>query len=147
MNNLTKTIAGVALAGVAVFGLSACATNSTPEPTAPSESSNVIEPTVEPTVGGDVVITPVTVNLVDINNTTQTLMVGQTLNLNVADEDPSVWSGVSSDPEVAKAVEGSKDATATFNPGVEGVKAGKATVTFTNSFTKEVITFEVNVSV
>lgn len=148
MNKVTKTIAGLAIAGVAVAGLAACS-NPTPTPTQ-SASSNTVSPDVNPTpvetpIGGDI-IAPVSVNLADINGSTQNLVVGQVLNLNVADQDPSVWSGVSSDTTVATVTEGKIDGTATMNPGVTGVKAGTSTVTFTNSFTKEVVTFTVTVA-
>lgn len=143
MNKVTKTLAGAAIASVAMFGLAACSSSPAPAPTTPVAPA---ESTPSESASDMTVIAPVTVNLTEINNTTQTLKVGQVLNLNVPDEDPSVWSGVSSAPEVAVVSEGSKTADVTMNPGVEAATEGRSTVTFTNSFTQEVITFEVIVT-
>ena len=146
MNKLTKTIAGLAVAGVAVAGLAACTSTPAPEP-APTVAP-MPEPTQEP-IGGDIV-SPVSVNLLELNGTVQDIVVGQSINLLVADEDPSVWSGVSSDTAVATVSEGVKqddaNGVAGMNPGVQGIAVGKATITFTNSFTGEEVKFEVMVS-
>lgn len=146
INKVTKTVAIAALAGVGMFGLAACS-NSTPVP--PTTQAATITPESTPSESasaGVTVIAPVTVNLAEINNTSQSLKVGEVLNLNVADEDPSVWSGVSSEPTVAEVTEGSNTGTVRMNPGVTAVKEGTSTVTFTNSFSKEVVTFTVVVS-
>lgn len=143
INKVTKTIAGVAIAGVAMFGLAACSNEPAPAPTATIPAENV--PAETPSDSMEV-MAPVTVNLTEINDTTQTLKVGQVLNLNVADEDPSVWSGVSSEPMVAIVTEGSAVDGVVMNPGVQAGEEGRSTVTFTNSFTQEVVTFEVIVS-
>lgn len=149
INKVTKTVAIAALAGVGMFGLSACS-NSTPVPPINQESTIVPEtPVSTPSSSasaGVQVIAPITVNMTEINNTTQSLKVGEVLNLNVADQDPSVWSGVSSDPASATVTEGSDSNGVRMNPGVTGTKEGTSTVTFTNSFSKEVVTFTVVVT-
>lgn len=142
LNKLTKTIAGLAVAGVAVAGLAAC---SSPAP-APTPAPTVEPAPTEAPIGGDIVA-PVSVNLLELNGTVQTVVVGQAINLLVTDEDPAVWSGVSSDTAVATVSEGVKqddaNGVAGMNPGVQAVKTGKATITFTNSFTGEEVKFDV----
>ena len=152
INKVTKTAAIAALAGVAIFGLSACAADTKSDTSSPSASSSAVTPNssdeASPSstpIGGNIVA-PVVVDITSLNGTTQNIIAGQVLDINVTDEDPSVWSGVSSDPTVASVTEGSKTDMVTTNPGVNGVKAGNATVTFTNSFTKEVVTFTVVVA-
>lgn len=151
INKVTKVAAIVALAGVSIAGLSACAAEKKADTATASASSSAVTPsnsdTAAPTTTpGVTVVAPVVTSMTALNGTTQTIVVGQSIDINVTDEDPSVWSGVSSDPTVATVSEGSKTATVTTNPGVSGVKAGTATVTFTNSFTKEVVTFTVTVA-
>ncbi len=95
--------------------LAACGGTSSPSP-APSGS---------PT-GGEV-IGPV---ILDAQNTSATVTVGRFVVFNV--DDPETWE-ISADPEgVVKVQKGYNDGSATFNPGAEALKPGKATVTLTN---------------
>ena len=68
--------------------------------------------------------------ILDAQNTSATVTVGRMVVFNV--DNPETWE-ISADPEgVVKVQKGYNDGSATFNPGAEALKAGKATVTLTN---------------
>jgi hypothetical protein len=100
--------------------LAACGGTSSPSPASPSPAASG-----SPT-GGELV-GPV---ILDAQNTSATVTVGRMVVFNV--DNPETWE-ISADPEgVVKVQKGYNDGSATFNPGAEALKPGKATVTLTN---------------
>lgn len=144
-NKITRIAAITAIAGVAVFGLSACATS---DEASEGSSTVVVEPTTEPSVIGGDVLAPVTEAVADLaTKGTVDVPVGAVLNINVPDADTSVWSATSSDPAVATFTAGvaGTNGSATTNPGFTAAKVGTTKVTLTNSATGEVVNFTINV--
>lgn len=143
-NKITRIAAITALAGVAVFGLSACATSDE----AAEDSTVVVQPTTDPSVIGGDVLAPVTEAVADLaTKGTVDVPVGAVLNINVPDADTSVWSATSSDPAVATFTAGvaGTNGSATTNPGFTAEMVGTTKVTLTNSATGETVNFTINV--
>ena len=68
--------------------------------------------------------------ILDAQNTSATVTVGRMVVFNV--DNPETWE-ISAEPDgVVKVQKGYNDGSATFNPGAEAVKPGKATVTLSN---------------
>jgi hypothetical protein len=112
-----RRLAVLLLAGLFLAG---CGGTTSPTPVPPSAA-----PSGSP-AGGELV-GPV---ILDPQNTSATVTVGRMVVFNV--DDPETWE-VSADPEgVVEVQEGRNDGSATFNPGAEALKPGKATVTLTN---------------
>ena len=84
-------------------------------------------PSPAPSAAGGELVGPV---ILDAQNTSATVAVGRMVVFNV--DNPETWE-ISADPEgVVKVQKGYNDGSATFNPGAEALKPGKATVTLTN---------------
>lgn len=83
--------------------------------------------------GGEPVITPVTVEVGDLQGTTVELVVGQTLDIDTGDLAVDSYSGSVDDAAVAEFVAGREDGSATFNPGVEALAVGSTGVVLSNS--------------
>lgn len=142
MIKLTKIAALGAVAAIAVAGLTACSTASTPEPTTPA----VVEPTVDPTpIGGDIV-SPVSLSPAELKGTTQNVVVGQVVNVTV--DDPTVWTASVADSTIASVSQGVAETAsqAGMNPGFTALKMGTTEATLTNTATGEVITFTIVVA-
>jgi len=100
--------------------LAACGGTPSPSPAAASAASSG-------TPAGAGVIGPV---ILDAQTTSATVAVGRFVVFNV--DDPTTWE-ISADPEgVVKVQKGYTDGSATFNPGAEALKPGRATVTLMN---------------
>ena len=89
--------------------------------------SGTSSPSPAPSPTGAEMVGPV---ILDAQNTSATVTVGRFVVFNV--DDPETWE-ISAEPEgVVKVQKGYNDGSATFNPGAEALKPGKATVTLTN---------------
>ena len=107
-----RRLAVLLLAGIF---LAACGGTPSPSPA----------PSVSP--AGGQIVGPV---ILDAQTTSATVTVGRMVVFNV--DNPETWE-ISADPEgVVKVQKGYNDGSATFNPGAEALKPGKATVTLTN---------------
>ncbi len=92
------------------------------------------------------VIAPVTRDVGDLQGETVELAVGQVLNIDTGDLAVDSYSGVVSDPSVARFTAGREEGGTTYNPGVEGLAEGTTKVVLSNedggiqdvSFTVEV---------
>jgi len=78
------------------------------------------------------VIAPVTRDVGDLQGETVELEVGQVLNIDTGDLAVDSYSGEVADPSVAKFTAGREEGGATYNPGVEGLAAGKTQVVLSN---------------
>ena len=78
------------------------------------------------------VIAPVTRDAGDLEGATVELVVGQVLNIDTGDLAVDSYSGVVSDPSVAKFIAGREEGGATYNPGVEGLAEGTTKVVLSN---------------
>ena len=132
-NKLIKAGAIVALAGAAVFSLSACSTaTSTPES---------IETTEE---AGSTVIAPVIVDVADLDGTTVDVQEGNFIDVNVPKDSEALWTAKIADDMVLSFTPGGTDGSAVFNPGFEALGVGTTEVTMTDGMTT--VTFTVNVT-
>ena len=127
-STLIKLTAITALAAAATFGLSACASS------ANSDSSSTTQQ-----------IGPVVVDAAQLEGTTDSVTVGQVLDINTGDVDPAHFTGKVADDKIAEFTAGGVDGSATFNPGVTGLAMGTTTVKLTNAMTNEVISFTITV--
>jgi hypothetical protein len=132
-NKIIKAGAIVALAGAAVFSLSACSTaTSTPE------SSETTEET------GSTVIAPVIVDVADLDGATVDVQEGNFIDVLVPADSEALWTAKIADSMVVSFAPGGTDGNAVFNPGFEALAAGKTEVTMTDGMTTA--TFTVNVT-
>jgi hypothetical protein len=132
-NKIIKAGAIVALAGAAVFSLSACSTaTSTPE------SSETTEET------GSTVIAPVIVDVADLDGATVDVQEGNFIDVLVPADSEALWTAKIADSMVVSFAPGGTDGSAVFNPGFEALAAGKTEVTMTDGMTTA--TFTVNVT-
>jgi len=112
-----RRLAVLLMAGVFLVG---CGTTPTPSPATPSPV-----PSDSPASGE--IVGPV---ILDADHTSGTVTVGRMVVFNV--DNPETWA-ISADPEgLVRVQKGSDDGSATFNPGAEALKPGKATITLTN---------------
>lgn len=97
-------------------------------------------------IGGEI-IAPVTMSVNELQGEEIDLLVGQVLNINTDSLDVDSYTGQSSDTEVAEFVEGRKDDSAEFNPGVTAVSPGRAEITMVNAQAGiQPLSFTVNVT-
>ena len=93
----------------------------------PSPSATPVSAASSGAPAGAGVIGPV---ILDAQTTSATVAVSRLVVFNV--DDPTTWE-ISANPEgVVKVQKGYTDGSATFNPGAEALKPGKATVTLAN---------------
>lgn len=128
MSNFTRILATVAVASIAVVGLSAC---STP---APNDNKGIINP----------VIAPVTVEdpHMLLGKTTE-LKVNQVLNIKT--ETPTDWTGAVEKANVAMFLPGSNASGVVNNFGFVGLGEGETWVSIQNVKTGEPLQFQVKV--
>lgn len=132
-NKLIKAGAIVALAGAAVFSLSACSTaSSTPESSETTEES------------GSTVIAPVIVDVADLDGTTVDVQEGNFIDVNVPMDSEALWTAKIADDMILSFTAGGTDGSAVFNPGFEALGVGTTEVTMTDGTTT--VTFTVNVT-
>jgi hypothetical protein len=132
-NKLIKAGAIVALAGAAVFSLSACSTaSSTPESSETTEES------------GSTVIAPVIVDVADLDGTTVDVQEGNFIDVNVPKDSEALWTAKIADDMILSFTAGGTDGSAVFNPGFEALGVGTTEVTMTDGTTT--VTFTVNVT-
>jgi hypothetical protein len=132
-NKLIKAGAIVALAGAAVFSLSACSTaSSTPESSETTEES------------GSTVIAPVIVDVADLDGTTIDVQEGNFIDVNVPKDSEALWTAKIADDMILSFTAGGTDGSAVFNPGFEALGVGTTEVTMTDGTTT--VTFTVNVT-
>lgn len=127
MNKIAKTLVGLTVASVAVFGLSAC--------TAEEKQEEIINP----------IPAPVSVDLASYDGNTIEAQVGSAVILQVANGTEADWEGKSSDEKVATFVKGIFTDNVVAIPSITPVAEGKATVTVTNTVTGEEKTLKVEV--
>lgn len=132
-NKLIKAGAIVALAGAAVFSLSACSTaSSTPESSETTEES------------GSTVIAPVVVDVADLDGTTVDVQEGNFIDVNVPMDSEALWTATIADDMILSFTAGGTDGSAVFNPGFEALGVGTTEVTMTDGMST--VTFTVNVT-
>ena len=113
---LRKVAVVAAIASVATFGLSACATPA-PEPTQSS-------------IGGDIVA-PIEINYQDIDGQTIELVVGQVVNINYGGINDGEIEVAISDKKVVEYSAASYENDTQFSAGLMALSGGESTVTFT----------------
>jgi hypothetical protein len=113
---LRKVAVVAAIASVATFGLSACATPA-PEPTQSS-------------IGGDIVA-PIEINYQDIDGQTLSLVVGQVVNINYGGINDGEIEVSISDKKVVEYSAASYENDTQFSAGLLALSGGESTVTFT----------------
>ncbi|MEY4533182.1 MAG: hypothetical protein RI926_951 [Actinomycetota bacterium] len=113
---LRKAAAVAAIATIATFGLSACATPA-PEPTQSS-------------IGGDIVA-PIDINYQDIDGQTISLVVGQVVNINYGGINDGEIEVAISDKKVVEYSAASYENDTQFSAGLLALSGGESTVTFT----------------
>lgn len=147
LNKITKISTGVALAGLTVLGLSACA------PATETESSSVVVEKETNSQSGTSVIAPVTASIADLeaaaaNGEEIDVTKGSVLYLDdIEGEDLNNWTGTSSDDSIVSFSKGSPEANGVAGSAsvFQANKVGTADVTLTNSVTGQTITFTINV--
>lgn len=141
LNKITKISTGVALAGLTVLGLSACA------PATETESSSVVVEKETNSQSGTSAIAPVTASIADLeaaaaNGEEIDVTKGSVLYLDdIEGEDLNNWTGTSSDDSIVSFSNGVAGSASVFQAN----KVGTADVTLTNSVTGQTITFTINV--
>ena len=113
---LRKAAAVAAIATIATFGLSACATPA-PEPT-------------QSAIGGDIVA-PIEINYQDIDGQTIDLVVGQVVNINYGGINDGEIEVAISDKKVVEYSAASYENDTQFSAGLMALSGGESTVTFT----------------
>lgn len=113
---LRKVAVVAAIASVATFGLSACATPA-PEPTQSS-------------IGRDIVA-PIELNYQDIDGQTLELVVGQVVNINYGGINDGEITVDISDPMVVEYSAASYENDTQYSAGLLALSGGESTVTFT----------------
>ncbi|AWR22329.1 hypothetical protein [Aurantimicrobium photophilum] len=113
---LRKVAVVAAIASVATFGLSACATPA-PEPT-------------QSAIGGDIVA-PIEINYQDIDGQTLELVVGQVVNINYGGINDGEIEVAISDKKVVEYSAASYEDDTQFSAGLLALSGGESTVTFT----------------
>lgn len=140
--NLAKITSIVAIAGVAMFGLSACSAGApTDKATASASASAINTPVATPEV-----LAPLTKTIDELKDAKLTAVVGQGININVPEAEVADWTGTSSDPNVVQFLPGGVQGQAITNPGLASMGAGKSDVTLTNSKTGQTVSFSVTVA-
>lgn len=143
LNKITKISTGVALAGLTVLGLSACA------PATETESSSVVVEKETNSQSGTSVIAPVQASIADLeaaaaNGEEIDVTKDSVLYLyDIEGEDLNNWTGTSSDDSIVSFSKGSPEAGSASV--FQANKVGTADVTLTNSVTGQTITFTINV--
>lgn len=127
MNKIAKTIVGLTVASVAVFGLSACSQE--------KASEEIINP----------IPAPVSVDLASYDGKTIEAQVGSAIILQVANGTEADWEGTSSDEKVAVFVKGIFSDNVVAIPSITPVAEGKATIDVANTVTGEEKTLKVEV--
>lgn len=151
LKNITRATAGVALAGLAVLGLSACTTTSEPKD---SDKAVIMEEDIN-TGGGteSTTVAPMAIGVADLANyegTEVSVPANNSVNIvNIPDAELGNWVGTSSDENVAVFVPGvaqgaNPDAVSTF-VAFQTKEAGTTNVTLTNNVTGETFSFVLNV--
>lgn len=79
------------------------------------------------------VVAPVTRDAGSLQGATVELEVGQVLNIDTGDLAVDSYRGQVDDPSVARFIAGREEDGATFDPGVEGLAEGEATVVLSNT--------------
>jgi len=130
---LIKAGAIVALAGAAVFSLSACSME-----TSNSESSESSEET------GSNVIAPIIVDVTTLEGQTVEVGEGNFIDVLVPADSEALWTATVGDSMILTFVAGGTDGSAVFNPGFEAVGAGTTDVTMTDGTTT--VKFTVNIT-
>jgi len=113
---LRKVAVVAAIASVATFGLSACATPA-PEPT-------------QSAIGGDIVA-PIELNYQDIDGQTLELVVGQVVNINYGGINDGEVTVDISDPKVVEYSAAAYEDDTQYSAGLMALSGGESTVTFT----------------
>ena len=114
--NLRKVAVVAAIASVATFGLSACATPA-PEPT-------------QSAIGGDIVA-PIELNYQDIDGQTLELVVGQVVNINYGGINDGEVTVDISDKKVVEYSAAAYENDTEYSAGLLALSGGESTVTFT----------------
>ncbi len=130
---LIKAGAIVALAGAAVFSLSACSME-----TSNSESSETTEET------GSNVIAPIIVDVTTLEGQTVEVGEGNFIDVLVPADSEALWTATVGDSMILTFVAGGTDGSAVFNPGFEAVGVGTTDVTMTDGTTT--VKFTVNIT-
>lgn len=128
--SLRRSVAVLAIAATATFGLAACSSGSS-EPTN-SESA----------IGGDIVA-PLELNYGEIAGQTITMSVGQALNINYGDVDPATVNVVIADPMVAEYTGPKTEGDAEFSAGITALSGGTTKVDFESNGGATELTIEV----
>lgn len=128
--SLRRSVAVLAIAATATFGLAACSSGSS-EPTN-SESA----------IGGDIVA-PLELGYGQIVGQTIQMNVGQALIINYGDVDPATVNVVVADPKVAEYTGPMTEGEAEFNAGITALSAGTTKVDFESGGGVTELTIEV----
>lgn len=118
MNKLAKTLITVAVAGAAVFSMSACSGT--------GDQTHTISPIPEPK----------TIDLLSYGGEAIDITAGQSIIINVENGTQADWTGKSSDEKVAVFISGIYTDNVVATPSINVLSAGKAKVTLTNEKTK-----------
>lgn len=132
-NKLIKAGAIVALAGAAVFSLSACSTTS-----GNSESSETTEES------GSAVVAPIIVDVTTLDGTTVDVPEGNFIDVNVPTDTEAKWTATIADGMILSFTAGGTDGSAVMNPGFAALAAGTTEVTMTDG--SQTVKFTVNVT-
>lgn len=144
----SKLIAAAAVAGVMLFGVTACtsATESTPEPkpsVSESTESTTNEETVEEFAPEMMDISSLAGKEVKLKALTETDS-GQGGVIILNTDQPGLWTGVSDPEGLVFFLPGGEAEGVVFNPAIQaGEKAGTGSMTLTNLETGEVVTFTI----
>lgn len=127
MNKITRTVIAAAVAGAAVFSMSAC--------TASNDEQRIINPIPEPKA----------IDLNSYSGETVDVTAGGSVVINVNVGTQADWDGKSSDEKVATFIKGIYTDNVVATPGIVAVGAGKATITLENTVTGDEKTIKVEV--
>lgn len=93
------------------------------------------------------VVAPIIVNVGDLQGKTIEVPVNSLLDINTGDLAVDSYTAEIADTSVASFVQGKKDGSATFNPGIKPLKVGETEVTLTNEQGGiQAVTFTVDVT-
>jgi hypothetical protein len=135
MSSRFRTATAVTLIALSLAtGLAACSSSSPDGGSTPSASA-----TDSPEVQ-----TPVVVESADLDGQQLTATVGQFIDINVGDSDPSLWTVIVETPGVVDYYPGGPDGASIVNPGFAALTEGATSVTMTDGVTT--LTFTITVT-
>lgn len=136
MNHTRRAAISGALAVLALTGLVACSSSSADDPSSSTA-------TASSQTSSSSVVAPIIADLTSIDGTTITASVGRSIDLTGDTDTFADWTATISPSGILAFTPGRTEGSARFNPGIEVLATGNASVTLTNSTTGKSVSFTV----